>query len=85
MTNKLKKEFKKIDNVVLFGLSAGGNLVLGVCYWAILNNLPLPKGVVVAFPALNCDNTKFTRSNIWSFNCEFLPHAYLRMFSKAYL
>ena len=44
---------QKLENVVLVGDSAGGSLILNICYWAIINNFPLPKGIVCIYPVFD--------------------------------
>ena len=55
-------KFNKLENVIFIGDSAGANLLIGVCYWAILNNFPLPKGLVLCYPAVNCFSKDIARS-----------------------
>ncbi len=46
----------KLDKLILVGDSAGGNLALSLCYLAIENNVRIPDGICLIYPALNLSN-----------------------------
>lgn len=56
----------KLQNyqMVLTGDSAGGNICLAILNWLILNQMPVPKGVLLCYPVCNLDDKVFTPSQI---------------------
>lgn len=54
----------KLDDykIVLTGDSAGGNIVLGILNWLIMNQLSIPKGVLLCYPVCNMNEKMFTPS-----------------------
>ena len=51
-------------NLVLTGDSAGGNICLAILNWLIMNQIPLPKGLLLCYPVCNLDDSVFTPSQI---------------------
>lgn len=51
IVNHAESEFNiKIDKIILVGDSAGGNLVLGVTFLSILNNVRPPSALFLMYP-----------------------------------
>ena len=40
----------ELNNIIVIGDSAGGNLILNLIYLCIINNKKLPKAVFLAYP-----------------------------------
>jgi hormone-sensitive lipase len=49
----------KIEKIVIYGDSAGGNMALGVVFRAIKYGLRLPDGIYLAYPAMEVDEDMY--------------------------
>ena len=75
----------KLGKVIMFGDSAGGNLVLGTVNYLILNQLRSPDKVVLLYPALVCNANFFSPSILNSYNDEILNFFHLQYVLMLYL
>ena len=72
------------NKIILIGDSAGGNLVLSVTYKAIMENLRIPNGLLLAYPALDCDKTVTLSRYLFSYDI-LLSYNLLLICGNAYL
>lgn len=70
--------------IIVTGDSAGGNLAMAVTLKAIMNNIRIPDGLILAYPPL--DITKSTTpSRVFFANDVLLPYYFLEVCLEAYL
>lgn len=69
---------------ILTGDSAGGNLAAAVTMKAIMDEIQLPNGVLLSYPALNLNSDAFLPSRILSVVDGILPYAFLKIALHAY-
>ena len=74
-----------IDKIILCGDSAGGNLIASLQGLLIKTGIRKADGLMLIYPALNLDGTKFTPSFELALEETFLPYSFLRLCLDAYL
>ena len=67
------------DKVIVTGDSAGGNFALGVTNRAIERGVRVPDGLILAYPALNLDISKFSPSYFIALDNLIVPHTFLKL------
>lgn len=77
-------ELKKYD-LVFTGDSAGGNICLTLLNWILMNKLPLPKGLLLCYPACYLNLNFFSPSHLHSLHDYLLPFSMLNFFFRCYL
>ena len=70
----LKLRFKKI---FVLGSSAGGNLALGITTLSIQKQVRVPDGVVLTYPAMDCNLNQFSPSLLLSLDDFFMSFSFL--------
>jgi len=75
----------KPTKIILAGDSAGGNLALGVTLLAIKNNVRVPDGLMLAYPALKMEVKTYSPSLILALNDQILPYSVLKMIPGVYI
>ena len=56
------------SKIVIAGDSAGGNMALGICLRCLRLGVPLPIGLLLAYPAMTLNIETFTPSLMFSLN-----------------
>ena len=74
----------RIDEVILAGDSAGGNLVSAVTMLAIRKGYKLPKALILSYPASFVGQSKFVPSLLLSLDDILLPSKFLKHAIMAY-
>lgn len=75
----------KPTKIILAGDSAGGNLALGVTLLAIKNNVRVPDGLMLAYPALKMEVKTYSPSLVLALNDQILPYSVLKMIPGVYI
>jgi hormone-sensitive lipase len=75
----------KIKRVIMFGDSAGGNLIMGTSNYLILHGLRPPDKIILLYPALVCNANFFCPSLLKSYNDEILNFFHLQYVLMLYL
>lgn len=85
VTQHISKYFSiRPKKIILAGDSAGGNLALSLMGLILMNKLPIPHGIYVAYPA--CDLRRiFSPSRIFSFSDPLLNPSMLMLCLREYL
>ena len=71
--------------LVLTGDSAGGNLACALTNWILLNGMPLPTGLVLAYPVMSLKMDLFTPSYLHALYDYILNFNVLQLCKKCYL
>ncbi|CAD8170191.1 unnamed protein product [Paramecium pentaurelia] len=74
-----------VEQIVLAGDSAGGNMALGVCFRAIKYGIRIPDGLLMAYPAVNLDLTKFNPYLLQGLIDQVAPATVLKLALHEYL
>ncbi|CAD8107291.1 unnamed protein product [Paramecium sonneborni] len=74
-----------IEQIILAGDSAGGNMALGVCFRAIKYGIRIPDGLFMAYPAVNLDLTKFNPYLLQGLIDQVAPATVLKLALHEYL
>ena len=69
----------------MVGDSAGGNLVLSLTLRCIKHGVRVPDGLLLAYPALNLVQKKFSPSLLEALDDVILPHTFLKLCLDAYV
>ena len=75
----------KINDIILSGDSAGGNLCISLCYLLILKKVKLPKVIFIFYPALKMHNLNFSLSYFNAITDPILNYNLLLFCIKSYL
>ena len=75
----------KINKIIMFGDSAGGNLIMGAVNYLILHELKVPDKVLMLYPALVCNANFFSPSMLNSYHDEILNFFHLQYVLLLYL
>lgn len=74
----------ELQNIILIGDSAGGNLILSLCYLLIVHNKRLPDLVIPAYPALRITDQFYTPSMLLCIQDKILSHTLVRYCLQSY-
>jgi acetyl esterase/lipase len=74
----------KLEKIILFADSAGGNLATSLCYWLIENNEPVPDLLVLCYPALDL-HVKWRSAWVYTFVDVLLNYGGMHVSNIAYL
>jgi hormone-sensitive lipase len=74
----------KIDDVILAGDSAGGNLISAVTSLAIQRGYKIPKALILSYPATYVGHKMFVPSLLLSLDDILLPSKFLKHAIMAY-
>jgi hormone-sensitive lipase len=74
----------RIDNIILAGDSAGGNLIAALTLLCIRKGYKLPLALVMSYPAAYVGPAKFTPSLLLSLDDVLLPSKFLKHALAAY-
>lgn len=72
-------------NIVLVGDSAGGNIISSLTGLLIKLKQPVPKGIVMVYPALSLALNNYSPSLLTSLDDMMLPHTFLKMCLSSYV
>ena len=75
----------KIKNIILFGDSAGGNLILSLVYILLIRGIKLPNLIILAYPAVKMNIIPLSLSYINSIYDPMLNYNLLDFCRKSYL
>jgi hormone-sensitive lipase len=81
-TNELGLE---LDNIILAGDSAGGNLALGLTYLCIIHNKRIPDALILAYPGLRVTLDHFSPSYLLAIQDKIIPYSLLNFCINSYL
>lgn len=73
------------QNIVVVGDSAGGNIIASLTGLLIKLQHPVPKGIVLVYPALSLNFNGYSPSLLSSLDDMLLPHTFLKMCLSCYV
>lgn len=73
------------QSVVLVGDSAGGNIIAALTGLLVKLSHPVPKGIVMVYPALSLTFSSYSPSLLNSLDDMLLPHTFLKMCLSCYV